>query len=296
VYPFTTQELDYRDEPIVVGAGDFATFLRYGRLLFKSPADARDRILDAIGRDLVTVNESFALRYKKRVGDVIDLPTALGPQQFEIVAIYYDYSSSRGWVVMDRETYSRYFPYARPTSMSLYLEPGADAAEVSERLSRTVSGGAQILFVTNGVLRREVMRIFDSTFAITYTLEVIAIAIAAMGVITTLITLILERRSEIALLGFLGATRSQIRRMVMFEALLVGAVSQVIGVAIGFMLSIVLIYVINVQSFAWTIQFHVPVGFLVQSSLLMLAVTGLAGLYPAARAAKVEAVQVAREE
>ena len=296
VYPFTTQQLNYRGEPIIVGAGDFATFLKHGRLLFKSPADARDQISEAIGRDMVTVNESFSLRFKKRVGDVIELPTATGAHEFKIAAIYYDYSSSRGWVVMDATTYALYFPYARPTSMSIYLQAGADASEVSDRLSRAVSGSSQILFATNGVLRREVMRIFDSTFAITYALEVIAIAIAALGVISTLITLILERRGEIAVLSFLGATRAQIRRMVVIEALLIGGVSQAIGVSIGLMLSLVLIYVINVQSFGWTIQFHFPLGFLIQSTLLILAVTAVAGLYPAARAARVGAVRFAREE
>jgi len=296
VYPFATQPLNYRGEPVIAGAGDFVTFLKHGRLLFKSPADARDQILGAIGRDAVAVNESFSLRFKKRVGDVIELPTAGGAHEFRIVAIYYDYSSSRGWVVMDQTTFARYFPNARPTSMSLYLRAGADATEVSERLSRAVGGGSQILFATNGLLRREVMRIFDSTFAITYALEVIAIAIAAMGVISTLMTLILERRGEIAVLSFLGATRAQIRRMVVTEALLIGGVSQAVGIVIGFMLSLVLIYVINVQSFGWTIQFHLPLGFLVQSTLLMLAVTAIAGLYPAGRAARVEAIRFAREE
>ena len=296
VYPFTTQQLSYQGEPIVIGAGDFTTFLEHGRLLYKSPANARDRIREAIGRDFVTVNESFSLRYKKRVGDLIELPTATGAHQFEIVAVYYDYSSSRGWVVMDQTTLQRHFPHARPTSLSLYLQPGADASEVSDRLYSAVGGRSQILFATNNVLRREVMRIFDSTFAITYALEAIAIVIAAMGVISTLITLILDRRREIALLGFLGATRVQIRRMVVIEALLIGGVSQTIGIVIGSLLSMVLIYVINVQSFGWTIQFHFPAVFLIQSSLLILAVTGLAGLYPAARAVRVDAVRFAREE
>jgi len=140
------------------------------------------------------------------------------------------------------------------------------------------------------------MRIFDSTFAITYALEVIAIVIAALGVISTLITLILERRGEIAVLGFLGATHRQLRRMVVIEALLIGGVSQAIGIAIGLMLSLVLIYVINVQSFGWTIQFHLPLGFLVQSTLIMIGVTAVAGLYPAARAAKTDVVRFARAE
>jgi putative ABC transport system permease protein len=84
--------------------------------------------------------------------------------------------------------------------------------------------------------------------------------------------------------------------MVIIEALMLGAVSQAIGIIIGLMLSFVLIYVINVQSFGWTIQFHLPVMFLIQSTVLILAVTAVAGLYPAARATKVEAVRFARAE
>jgi putative ABC transport system permease protein len=296
VYPFATQQIIYQGEPVTVGAGDFNTFLKYGRLLFKSPSNAREAIRNAIGRDEVSVNESFALRYKKQVGDKVELPTASGSSEFEIIAIYYDYTSSRGWAVMDRTTYARHFPHARPTTMSIYLQAGADAAQVNDRLTRAVGSRYQMLFTTNSVIRREVMRIFDSTFAITYALEFIAITVAGLGVISTLITLILERRGEIAVLSYLGATRGQVRGMVVIEALMIGTVSQVIGLITGLMLSLVLIYVINVQSFGWTIQFHLPAGFLIQSTLLILAVTAVAGLYPAARAAKLKAVRFARAE
>ena len=296
VYPFTTQELSYQGEPIVVGSGDFETFLRYGRLLYKSPANAADKIREAIGQDAVAVNESFSLRFKKVVGDVVELPTVNGQREFRIIAIYYDYSSSRGWAVMDKNAYSRYFPYGRPNSMSIYLRSGADANDVSDRLSEIVNAKSKVVFATNGVLRREVMRIFDSTFAITYALEVIAIVVAALGVISTLITLILERRGEIAMLGFLGATRAQIRSMVVIEALIIGTVSQIVAIIIGYLLSLVLIYVINVQSFGWTIQFHVPIAFLAQSTPLILIVSAIAGLYPAGRATSVGALRFSREE
>jgi putative ABC transport system permease protein len=236
------------------------------------------------------------LRYKKQPGDRITLPTVAGAREFEIVAVYYDYANSRGVVVMDRTTAAPYFPHTRPSSLSIYLQPGADAAAINDRLMREVGSRYQIFFTTNTGVRREVTRIFDSTFAITYALEVIAIAVAGLGVISTLITLILERRGEIAVLGFLGATRHQIRRMVVIEALLIGGVSQVIGVIVGVMLSLVLVFVINVQSFGWTIQFHFPLGFILQSTGLILLVTAIAGLYPAARAARVEAIRFAREE
>jgi putative ABC transport system permease protein len=84
--------------------------------------------------------------------------------------------------------------------------------------------------------------------------------------------------------------------MVVFEALLIGVVSQVMGILIGLVLAVVLIYVINVQSFAWTIQFHLPVVFLLQSTAVILATTVVCGLYPAARAAQIQALKVTREE
>jgi len=296
VYPFASQQVTYQGEAVVVGGGDFSTFVGHGRLLFKSPSDGRAAMLAAIGADKIVVNESFALRYQRRVGDAVELPTTSGPRAFEIIAIYYDYANSRGVCVMDATNYARYYPHARPNSLAVYLRPEADADEVSARLAESIGGRYQLLFTTNRVIRREVMRIFDSTFAITYALEAIAIVVAALGVISTLITLILERRGEISVLGFLGATRRQIGGMVVIESLLIGGVSQAIGIIIGWMLSLVLIYVINVQSFGWTIQFHLPLGFIGQSTMLILLVTGLAGLYPAAQAARVEAVRFAREE
>jgi putative ABC transport system permease protein len=296
VYPFTTQQVSFEGNLITVGAGDFATFLKHGRLALKAPADARERMREAIGRDAVSINESFALRFNKQVGDTIELPTANGARPFQIATVYYDYSTSRGWAVMDQSTYSRHFIATRPGSLAVYLKPGADSDEARERFTRKAGIRYPTLFTTNGTLRHEVMRIFDSTFAITRALELIAITVAGLGVISTLIALILERRHEIAVLGFLGATRAQIRRMIIIEALMIAAVGQAIGIAVGAMLSLILIYVINVQSFGWTIQFHFPLAFLVESSLLILAASAIAALYPASRAVKLKAVQFAREE
>lgn len=296
VYAAASQQVTYDGQPVVVGGSDFSMFIRHGHLLFKSPSDGRERMIAARGADQIVVNESFSLRFGKRAGDVIELPTANGTHAFEIVAVYYDYANSRGVCLMDAAVYGRHYPHARPNTMAVYLKPDADADEANARLTESIGSRYQMLFITNRVIRREVIRIFDSTFAITYALEAIAIIVAGLGVISTLITLILERRGEIGVLGFLGATRRQIRRMVVIESLLIGGVSQSIGILIGWMLSLVLIYVINVQSFGWTIQFHLPLGFIAQSTLLILLVTALAGLYPAARAARVGAVRFAREE
>jgi putative ABC transport system permease protein len=132
-----------------------------------------------------------------------------------------------------------------------------------------------------------VLRIFDNTFRITSALELIAIVVAILGVVSTLLALILERKREIGILRLLGATRKQIIRMVLLEALMIGCVSQATGVVVGLLLSLVLVYVINVQSFGWTIQFSVPLWFVLQSTALIILTSILSGIIPARAAARV---------
>ncbi len=292
----SVQRVNFQGNTISLAGGDYAVLFDHGRLLFKAPQDAYDQLRRGIGRDVVSVSESFALRFGKGPGDVVELPTPLGLRPFEVIAVFYDYSSNHGVAVMDRTTYFRYFPAARPSSLSIYLQPGANPEEVRSRLASAVGSRYLVVFNTNRGLREEALRIFDSTFAITYALELIAIAVAGLGVMATLMTLILERRREFALLSMLGMTRGQMRRMLMIEAVYIGAAGQCIGLIIGVLLSLVLIYVINVQSFGWTIQFHVPMAFLAQSTLLILVAAAVAGLYPAARAMSANAAQGAREE
>ena len=269
------------DDLIIVGAGDFEVLLEHGGLLFKLPADPRPAMRGAVGADAVVVSESFAIKHDVTVDDRIELDTPRGARPFRVAAVYYDYSSDRGLVVMDHRTFARHYGAQRPTGLTLYLEPDADPEVVREELLAAVGADHRLFIRTNATLRAEVLRIFDATFAITYALEAIAIFVAIMGVAATLMTLTLERRRELVMLRQLGAGRAQIRRMVVIEAATLGILSQGVGLPVGVLLSLILIYVINVQSFGWTIQFHLPLGFLVQSSLLIAVTTALSGLYPA---------------
>jgi putative ABC transport system permease protein len=283
---FRNLDLVYDGNLAVLGAGSYSVVLEQGSLLFKSPANAREAMRDAIGQDAVIVSEPFAMRYGKRDGDVIEIPTPQGPRPFRVAAVYYDYASDRGVVVMDRGTLRRYWGDLAPSGVAAYLRDGADPERVRTEILATLDEGHRAFIYSNQTLRREILNVFDSTFAITYALELIAIVVAMLGVAGTLLTLVLERRRELSLLRLTGADRRQVRRMVIIEAALIGGVSQGIGLAVGFALSLVLIYVINVQSFGWTIQFHLPAAFLVQSSIVVVIATAIAGIYPARRAAQ----------
>jgi putative ABC transport system permease protein len=153
-----------------------------------------------------------------------------------------------------------------------------------------------VLLFSNRDIRAEAIRIFDRTFAITYALEAVAVTVAVMGMAGALLALVIDRRRELGLLYFLGAATSQIRKLILVEAGLLGLLANLAGIVLGFALSLILIFVINKQSFGWTIRFHWPVEILLVALTVVYAATLLAGLYPAQVAIGLNPLEVVHEE
>jgi putative ABC transport system permease protein len=283
---FRNLDLVYQGNLVVLGAGQFDVVLSHGALLFKAPADGRAALRRALGSDSVVVSEAFANRYGTAPGDTLQLTTPAGERPFRVEGVYYDYAVDRGVIAMDRGTFVKHFGDLPPTSVAAYLRDGASPDTVRQQILDGLDDGRRAFIYTNRALRAEVLRIFDSTFAITYALELIAIVVAMLGVAATLLTLVLERRRELGMLRLIGAGRRQVQRMIVVEASLIGTASMAIGLVVGLLLSLILVYVINVQSFGWTIQFRVPWMFLAQVSLVVIAATALAGFLPARRATR----------
>jgi len=285
----------YGGERATLGAGNLDVVRRYGRLRFL-PGQDRDFILRSLpGADRAIVSEPFANRHKLRAGDRITVP--IGPHNvvLTIAGVYYEYSSSQGYLIMDRSTLLRYLPDQPATNAAIYLTPEADREKVQRDLQlRLAHYGVAI--APNATLRKSAIEIFDRTFAITWALEAVAILVAMLGAANSLLALVLDRRRELGLLRYLGASGGQIRYMILTEAAFLGALALLLGVALGLALSLVLIFVVNKQSFGWTIQFHPPVALLGGAMALVWCVTVLAGLYPARVAAKLDPIDVIHEE
>ena len=287
--------IEYGGFPAVLGAGEFATLGNYSRLLFIDGRATADVAARMIGEDRVVVSEPFSVRHGITEGNTIELPTPAGMIPFEVEAVFYDYSTEGGLLVMDRSTYLANFNDLAVSNVAVYLEPGASADIVRADLASRLPG-VELRIATNQELRAIVLRVFDQTFQVTYALELIALAVAMLGIANTLAALIIERRPELAMLRFIGAARSQIRRIIVLESGLIGVLGAVIGLGLGVILSMLLVYVINFQSFGWTIQFKIPLGFLAQSLVAVLLATILAGLYPAALALKLDPIEGIRAE
>jgi putative ABC transport system permease protein len=245
--------------------------------------------------DYAVVSEPFANKHDVRVGSIVRIPLAGAVRSFEVLGIYYDYSTERGFIVLDRKTLLKYLPDPAASNLAVYLKPGADPEMVRREIDRVI-GGRGVLVFPNRSLRRGAIATFDRTFRITYALEAVAVVVAVMGIAGALLAMIIDRRREFALLRFLGASRSQVRKIIVCEAGLLGFLANCIGLVLGTLLSLILIFVINKQSFGWTIQFHWPVAVLSIVLAGVYAATVLAGLYPARAALRMNPIEVIHEE
>ena len=245
--------------------------------------------------DYAVVSEPFANKHNVKLGSTVDLPLAGAIRHFKVLGIYYDYSTERGFVILGRRTLLKYLPDPAASNLAVYVKPGANQNQIRQAIARIIAGRAVVVFA-NSTLRRGAIEIFDRTFSITYALEAVAIFVAVMGIAGALLAMVIDRRREFALLRFLGAAQPQVRQIILFEAGLLGLLSNAIGIVLGTALSLILIFVINKQSFGWTIQFHWPVAMLLSALTGIYLATVLAGLYPAQMAIRLHPIEVIHEE
>jgi putative ABC transport system permease protein len=248
----------------------------------------------------VLVSEVLADRLGLREGQSVEMKSPTGARALPVVAVFYDYATDGGKIVMDRHLYRSLWQDDSVTVYPVYLEDGAELDRVRERigaqLQQTNPNAQSPLLISNGELRKEILDIFDRTFLLTYVLEGIAVVIAMLGIVNTLVTSVLERRREFATLRAIGGSAVQIRQLVLWEAAYLGAVGIVLGLLGGGLLSVLLIKVINKQSFGWTIQTIVPLGALLQAVGLAAVATLIAGYFPARWAARQPVAEGLREE
>src|SRR6266403_79404 len=288
-------EISYNGMPATLASVDLRVLRAYRKSDFFSGRPTSEVLDQLRWKNNIIVSEPFTYKHKVKTGDTITLALGEALASFQIVDVFYDYASERGYVLMDRDVLLKYLPDETPTNLAVFVAPDAKAAEVRKEIQE-VAAGHRILIFSDRDLRTEAVRIFDRTFAITYTLEAVAVIVAVMGIAGALIALVIDRRRELGLLRFLGASSRQIRKMILVEAGLLGLLANRAGVVLGYFLSLILVFVINKQSFGWTIRFHWPIAVLLGALTVVYAATVVSGLYPARVAVRLNPLEVIHEE
>jgi putative ABC transport system permease protein len=320
VVPLRFQRVYFRDKIVVyMIALDAAAFYTPERLEHPMPGlEAFPRLREP---GTVIVSDNFAAQHHVAVGDHISLRGPHGPVELRVIGTILDYDWNRGSVFMDREQYKAQFDdklvdiyelYLRPESEQARLQlpsalsgtpqapfpanlpwttlsrggPEQNADAVAETIQRRW-GAQESLFVQTRVKLRDLIRGMIRRMSVfSYAQELVVVIVAALGVLTALLISVLQRRRELGLLRAVGASRSQVLRSVLAEAMLMGVVGAVIGVLFGIPLEWYALHVILLDETGFTFPAQVPWAQLGGVVLLGMGVATLAGLLPALRAVR----------
>jgi putative ABC transport system permease protein len=213
-----------------------------------------------------------------------------------VLGVWRDYARQFGTIAIDDAVYRRLTGDTRINDLALWLAPGADVAAVQAALRGLLEDPSLLDFASTEELKRVSLRIFDRSFAVTYYLQAVAIAIGLVGIAASLSAQVLARRKEFGLLAHLGLTRSQVVAVVAGEGAAWVAAGTVAGLLLGLAVSMVLVFVVNPQSFHWTMDLVLPWGRLALLCAAVLVAGTATAAFSARRAAGAAAVLSVKED
>ncbi len=277
VDPFRNVQVAYRDTSIYVSAVDPDVLQKYTTFGWLKGGNEN---WEPVKRGKVIVSESFYRRFGARPGDRITLKGAHGPVDVAVAAVFYDYTSEHGVVMMARSTYLKIFGDRTINSLGVFIDPGNPRREELLEEVREKASNLGLPVFTRTQLHGNILSVFDSTFAITRSMRILTIVVAFFGIAGALLTLFMERQREFGIYRALGFSTAQVAGMTLLEGFGMGLVSLLLSTGVGTALAWLLIRVINLRSFNWTIFFYPEWGpYTLAAATAVLASLG-AAIYP----------------
>jgi putative ABC transport system permease protein len=244
----------------------------------------------------VWVNEAVVDLYGYAPGKVIALPIAGTVVRFTVAGVWRDYARQQGAIAIERPRYIGLTGDRTATSGGLWLAEGVARSAVQASIRREIPGGERLEIALPGEIRSLSLKVFDRTFAVTYALELAAVVIGLAGLSSSFGALVLARRREFGVLRHLGMTRRQIGAMLATEGFAVSGIGLAAGLALGFAISLILIHVVNRQSFHWGMELSVPWLALGGFGAVLLALSTVTALASGRQAMGEDVVRAVKED
>jgi putative ABC transport system permease protein len=244
----------------------------------------------------VWISEAAADLFGIASGAEITLDLAGKPVNASVRGVWRDYEHQNGAIVMDRDDYLRLTGDRAVNTVWFWLADSADIGKAGNAIRDLLPPGTEHDLRTPGEIRALSLAAFDRTFAITYLLELVAVTIGLFGIAAGISAQVLARRSEFGALRHLGFTRGQVARMLAIEGSVLGALGVIVGLAAGTVISLILIYVVNRQSFHWSMDLRAPVALLSGLSVALIAAAALIAVVSGRQAMGGEVVRAVRED
>ena len=224
--------IEIQGKPTMFVAADIGD-LRQRATLPPVAGDTREMYRLAAEGKAVLASENFALLRGFKLGDVVDIASPSGTLHLPIAGIVTDYSDEQGSLLVDRSLYKRYWNDSTVNIFRVYLARGASEADVKRRILEQFGNQRRLFVLSNREVRGYILRLTDQWFGITYIQIAVAVLVAILGIVNTLTVSITDRRRELGVLQAVGGLRNQIRGTIWLEALAVGAIGLILGLALG---------------------------------------------------------------
>ena len=251
----------------------------------------------ALADGAIMVSEPFAFRRDiDQENNTLTLITDSGIQTFTVIAVYYDYGTDQGRVYMDMNVYRQFYDDPFISALGVFIDDGAELDVVMGRLRTETLAEYDLVIQSNRELRDEVFIVFDNAFSITIALRLLATLVAFIGILSALLALQLENTRQYGVMRATGMTSRQLWNFTLIQTGLMGTVAGLLAQPIGLSLALVLIYVINVRSFGWTMQFNPVLSEFLTAFAVAVVAALLAGIYPAWRMTRIIIARALRSE
>jgi len=247
------------------------------------------------GETPVLVSEAMVDLYGYRLGQHVRLPLGGRGGEFVVAGVWRDYVRQSGAIQIRLADYRRLTADMSATDVAISVERGVSVEHVVAGL-RALPFGATLDISQPGEIRARTLVIFDRSFAVTYLLEAVAIVIGLFGVAATFSAQTLARAREFGMLRHVGVTRSQILAILALEGGMLTACGIAVGFVLGFAISLILVFVVNPQSFHWSMSLHVPWTILGTVAVVMLASSVSTAVVAGRGAVSVNAVRAVKED
>jgi putative ABC transport system permease protein len=236
--------------------------------------------------DAVLVSDNFAYHHGLHAGDTLSLATPSGERRFQISAVVVDYTLDVGTIVIERETYKRLWKDNLVNGLLVWLSPGADRDGIRATIAQRLTPRFSFTILTGREFSAQLADVLDGALLMTYAVQLVAIAIATIGVVNFFLAEVLDRRREIGLLRSVAFTRRQLRRVLAAEALLVGSIGGLMATLYAWPVARLLVTRSTRLVSGWSLTFDFPVRLAIATVAIAAVTSVLAAYYPAERAAR----------
>ncbi|MBP6057320.1 MAG: ABC transporter permease [Nitrosomonas sp.] len=243
----------------------------------------------------IWVSEAMVDLYGYRVGEKVTLPVGAISNEFLVAGVWRDYGRQFGAVQMQLSDYQGVTGDLSVNTVALWLRTGIILNEAIANL-RQLPFGATMEISRSSDMRALSLEIFDRSFAVTYLLELVAVVIGLLGVAASFSAQTLARAKEFGMLRHIGVMRRQIFTMLATEGGLLTTLGIGLGFVLGWGISLILVFIVNPQSFHWTMQLHLPWGWLTMIAVIMLASAALTALLAGRQAVSGHVIRAVRED